>query len=102
MPIRAEGSGRQSRCQCSGAVDRPYSQLLSNAAHGAFLLLGLPPGPGGANVFFHSECDGSITSSADLATCDGLPSLNLWSPPPSSTDLSTSEVGREEVYQERP
>src|SRR5262245_62482560 len=27
----------------------------------------------------------------------GLPSLHLWSPPPSSTDVSTSEVGREEV-----
>jgi len=33
---------------------------------------------------------------------DGLPRLNLWSPPPSSTDVSTSEVGREEVRQEQP
>ena len=28
---------------------------------------------------------------------DGLPRLNLWSPPPSSTDAPTSEVGAEGV-----
>src|SRR5262245_60189933 len=32
----------------------------------------------------HSKCD------------DGLPSLHLWSPPPSSTDVSTSEVAEKE------
>src|SRR5262249_54665665 len=43
------------------------------------------------------SCFGSPTDQVD-----GLISVNLWSPPPSSTDMSTSEAGREEVCQEAP
>src|SRR5262245_3912136 len=45
--------------------------------------------------------NGWIRATAEVGSTtnrvDGLPSPNLWSLPPSSTDVSTAEVGMEEV-----
>src|SRR5262249_36994858 len=48
---------------------------------------------------FHVGDRRHVTSGCGSPTAqvDGLPSLNLWSPPPSSTDVSTLEGGREEL-----
>jgi hypothetical protein len=45
---------------------------------------------------FASNPRSEVSESSALSDqVDGLPSLNLWSPPPSLMDVSTSEVGRE-------
>src|SRR5262249_51464847 len=52
-------------------------------------------------VQFALQYFGTAACPSSTDQVDGLPRLNFWSPPPSSTDVSTSEVDSEEVCQVR-